>query len=231
MPPTVSVAAFVFGLVLLLAALIGKEVKIVTVELPALGVGRRIVLGCMGLALVVFGLLDGQLPPRTAPAAAPAVVTATPAAAAQPAVLSTAAQPVQAAAPREGILPCLADVGADDLVLLPMDRNRRTDRQWSSGQPRAGWLAMQFEDPAGVRGGVKFRTLASAAGIDIVGVYDAACRPVSSYANTSNPSQPKDHPLNYESMRYQFGQFVYAGDISYAEGGDTLVVRVQQIAP
>lgn len=51
MPPTVNVAAFVFGIILLLAALIGKELKIVTVELPALGVGRRIVLGFFGLVL------------------------------------------------------------------------------------------------------------------------------------------------------------------------------------
>lgn len=135
MPPTVSVAAFVFGIVLLLAALIGKELKVVTVELPALGPGRRIVLG------------------------------------------------------------------------------------------------LQFEDPGGIRGGVKFETLESAAGIDIVGVYDAACQPLSTYANVSNPSQPKDHPYNYESMRYQFGEFVYVGDIFYAEGDDTLVVRIQQTAP
>lgn len=231
MPPTVSVAAFVFGIVLLLAALIGKELKIVAVELPALGMGRRIVLGCMGLALVAFGLLDGQLPPRSAPAVGSDVVSATPAAAAGPAALSAAVQAAQAAAPREGVLPCLADVAQTDLVILPMDPNRRTDRTWSSGQPRAGLLAMQFEDPAGVRGGVKFQTLASAAGIDIVGVFDGACRLVTTYSNASNPSQPKDHPTNYESMRYQFGEFVYAGDISYAEGGDTLVVRIRQIAP
>ena len=41
MPPTVSVAAFVFGIVLLLAALIGKELKIVTMELPALSQSRE----------------------------------------------------------------------------------------------------------------------------------------------------------------------------------------------
>lgn len=231
MPPTVSVAAFVFGIILLLAALIGKELKIVTVELPALGLGRRIVLGCIGLTLVVFGLLDGQLPLRTAPAAAPVIVSAAPATTAGPAAFPVAAPPAQAAAPREGVLPCLADVAETDLVILPMDANRRTDRRWSSGQPRAGLLAMQFEDAAGLRGGVKFRTLASAAGIDIVGVYDAACRPVTTYSNASNPSQPKDHPYNYESMRYQFEDFVYAGDIFYAEGDDTLMVRIQQIAP
>ena len=62
MPPTVSVAAFVFGVVLILAALIGKELKIVTMELPALGPGRRLVLGLLGIGLTAFGLMEGQLP-------------------------------------------------------------------------------------------------------------------------------------------------------------------------
>ena len=62
MPPTVSVASFVFGVVFLLAALVGKDLKLVTVELPALGPGRRLLLGSFGLALTMFGLLDGQLP-------------------------------------------------------------------------------------------------------------------------------------------------------------------------
>lgn len=227
MPPTVSVAAFVFGVVLLLAALIGKDLKIVTVELPALGPGRRVVLGLLGLALTLFGLFDGQVPARLAPAPT-SVTPATPqvADAASPAAQLASAVPV-----REGVLPCLADVAEDDLVILSMDPARRTDRKWSSDQPRAGLLAMQFEDPGGVRGGVKLKTLESASGIDIVGVFDAACRSVRTYSNTSNPSQPKDHPYNYESMRYQFGEFVYAGDIFYAEGGDTLMVRIEQIAP
>ncbi len=228
MPPTVSVAAFVFGVVLLLAALIGKELKIVTVELPALGPGRRVLLGLLGLGLTAFGLLEGQLPtvdlsPRpAAPASSAPPASASPASAAPAGSTDVA---------REGVLPCLADVAEGDLVILPMDPNRRTDRRWSSGQPRAGLLAIQFEDPGGVRGGVKFETLASAVGIDIVGVYDRNCQPMTTYSNASNPSQPKDHPYNYESMRYQFGQHVYAGDIFYTEGGDMLMVRIQQIAP
>jgi hypothetical protein len=221
MPPTVSVAAFVFGVVLLLAALIGKELKVVTVELPALGPGRRIVLGLLGLALTLFGLFDGQAPgwPATAP------TLATPAA--QPVVNAASA----AAPAREGVLSCLADVAGDDLVILPMDPTRRTDRTWSGGQPRTGLLAMQFEDSDGIRGGVKFQTLESAAGFDIVGVYDAACQPLATYANVSDPSQPKDHPSNFETMRYQISDFVYAGDISYTEGGARIAVRIQQTAP
>jgi hypothetical protein len=228
MPPTVSVAAFVFGIVLLLAALIGKELKIVTVELPALGPGRRVLLGLLGMGLTVFGLLEGQLPvidlsPRPAATASPAQPTR--------ASLASAAPAGGAGVAGEGVLPCLGDVVETDLVILPMDLARRTDRKWSTGQPRPGLLAMQFEDPGGVRGGVKFRTLESGAGIDIVGVFDAACQPVTTYSNASRPNQPKDSPYNYDTMRYQIGEFVYVGDIAYGEGVGTLSVRMQQMAP
>jgi hypothetical protein len=187
-----------------------------------------VLLGLLGLGLTVFGLLEGQLPAVDL-SSRPAVTTS-PAQQAS-ASLARAAPASSAGGAGEGVLPCLTDVAEDDLVILPMDPARRTDRSWSSGQPRAGLLAMQFEDPGGIRGGVKFRTLASAAGIDIVGVFDAACQPVSTYSNASNPNQPKDHPGNYESMRYQLGEIVYSGDISYQEGGDGIAVRMQQTAP
>ena len=240
MPPTVSVAAFVFGVALLLAALIGKELKVVTVELPALGPGRRVLLGLLGLGLTIFGLLEGELPginlaPQAAATANPpqpasaGLTSAAPAT--QAAGAATLAPTSSASVAREGVLPCLADVVETDLLILPMDPYRRTDRSWSSGQPRAGVLAMQFEDPDGVRGGVKFKTLASAAGVDILGVFDAECRPVSTYSNASNPSQSRDHPNNFESVRYRIGDFVYAADIAYGEGNDRIWVRAEQLAP
>ena len=231
MPPTVSVAAFVFGIVLLLAALIGKELKLVTVELPALGPGRRVVIGSLGLALMLFGLMDGQLlavrlPARSLEAPSTALLaSAGPAAAAAP--LAT----MPAAAAGEGVLPCLADVAEIDLVVLPMETARRTDRKWGHGQPRAGVMAMQFEDPTGIRGGVKFATVASRAGVDILGVFDAACQPVTTYSNESNPAQPKDHPYGYQTMRYQFGEVIYAADLGYDEGNGLISVRAQQVGP
>ena len=231
MPPTVSVAAFVFGIVLLLAALIGQQLKVVTVELPALGPVRRVVLGALGLALTIFGLLEGQLPPISAPAPALDVASTTQAAGGSSAVIAVAAQPVQAAVAREGVLPCLADVAETDLVLLPMDPARRTDRKWSTGQPRVGVLAMQFEDASGIRGGVKFSTLASAAGIDIIAVFDAACQPVHTYSNVSRPDQPKDSPYNFDTMRYTFGDVIYTADISYGEGNGKMSVRAQEFGP
>jgi len=56
MPDSITVAAFVVGLVLVIAALIGKELKIAAVEIPALTRGQRVILGLMGVFLVVFGL-------------------------------------------------------------------------------------------------------------------------------------------------------------------------------
>lgn len=231
MPPTVSVAAFVFGIVLLLAALIGKELKLVTVELPALGPGRRVVIGALGLALMLFGLMDGQLlavrlPARSLEAPSTTLLANTSAAAAV-APLAT----IPAAATGGGVLPCLADVAEIDLVILPMETVRRTDRKWGHGQPRAGVMAMQFEDPSGIRGGVKFATVASGAGVDILGVFDAACQPVTTYTNESNPPQPKDHPYEYQTMRYQFGEVIYAADLGYGEGTGLISVRAQQVEP
>lgn len=232
MPPSISVAAFVFGIVLLLAALIGKELKIVTVELPALGPGRRVLLGSLGVALTVFGIMDGQLPALMSPApplANPSRVVL--ASAAPLAAVATPLPTAPATGISEGVLPCLADVAETDLVTLPMETVRRTDRKWGHGQPREGVMAMQFEDSTGIRGGVKFATVASGAGVDIVAVVDAACRPVTTYANVSNPTQPKDHPYGYETMRYQFGDVAYIADLAYGEGDGLISVRAQQVEP
>lgn len=228
MPPTVSVAAFVFGIVLLLAALVGKELKIVTVELPALGPWRRAMLGSLGLALTIFGLMDGQLPALGLPARSVEATSTAQLASAQTLVVAQPSPVVAAGAADQAVLPCLSDVVETDLVILPMDPARRTDRKWSTGQPRAGLLAMQFEDANGIRGGVRFNTLASAAGVDIVVVYDATCQPIATYDNVSNPDQPKDSPYNFDTMRYQFGDTVYTADISYGEGDGKMSIRAQQ---
>ena len=66
MPNSITVAAFVAGLVLVIAAFIGKELKIAAVEMPALGRGQRLVVGILGVFLVVFGMTDGQWFERTA---------------------------------------------------------------------------------------------------------------------------------------------------------------------
>ena len=75
------------------------------------------------------------------------------------------------------------DIAETDLAIVPVDPARRTDVKWGVGQPRDGVLAIQFEDPTGIRGGVKFKTLASATGIDIITVVDGSCQPITSYGN------------------------------------------------
>lgn len=60
MPDSITVAAFVFGLVLIMAALVGKELKIAAVELPPLNRNQRLIVGVLGVVLVIFGLTEGQ---------------------------------------------------------------------------------------------------------------------------------------------------------------------------
>lgn len=60
MPDSITVAAFVIGLVFLIAALIGKELKIAAVEMPALNSTQRVIVGVLGVILVIFGLTEGQ---------------------------------------------------------------------------------------------------------------------------------------------------------------------------
>src|SRR3972149_5258620 len=71
MPNSITVAAFVAGLVLVIAAFIGKELKIAAVEMPALNRGQRVVVGILGVFLVEFGMTDGQWFQRAAGLAPP----------------------------------------------------------------------------------------------------------------------------------------------------------------
>jgi hypothetical protein len=58
MPDSVPVIAFIIGSVLVIAALIGKDVKIAAVELPALDKPRRAVAAVLGALLMGYGVLD-----------------------------------------------------------------------------------------------------------------------------------------------------------------------------
>jgi hypothetical protein len=89
MPPSVTVAAFAFGMALLLAAIIGKEIKIVAIELSALKGPTRVAIGVLGVALVAVGLLD--LRPAPPPAAPTATATSAPALTATPTAAPTPA--------------------------------------------------------------------------------------------------------------------------------------------
>jgi hypothetical protein len=60
MTDSITVAAFVVGLVLIIASLIGKELKIAAVEMPALSRWQRLIVGVLGAILVIFGLTEGR---------------------------------------------------------------------------------------------------------------------------------------------------------------------------
>ncbi len=221
MPPSISVAAFVIGAVLVLAALIGREVKIAAVELPALDRTRRLLAGGFGVLLLLFGLFDGQLPFRLAGS----TTEATPPAASAPAADESSA-PVTT---NSSTLPCLADVAENDFLVVPVEKTRRTDRRFSSGQPRDAVLGIQFTNGKATIGGLKFATSTVGSGVDIVSVVDAACRPLSTYANVSRPGQPKDAPYQYDTIAYRFGDIVIEMDLAYMETGDSIALRAQQV--
>jgi hypothetical protein len=104
MPDSITVAAFVIGLVFLIAALIGKELKIAAVEMPALNSKQRVIVGVLGVVLVIFGLTDGkglgrQADPESAEATPPAAASAP---AADPAPTNPGEEPTQASLESNG---------------------------------------------------------------------------------------------------------------------------------
>ena len=228
MPNSITVAAFVAGLVLVIAAFIGKELKIAAVEMPALNRGQRVVVGILGVFLVVFGMTDGQWFQRVAglapaPADAP-MATSAPATAA---VLTASSAPAAA-----GITSgCFAEVPESDRIIVPIENHRRTDRSFGSGQPREGVMVIEFSQVDEIIGGLKFKTHSGGVGFDLLSVADAGCNPITTYENASRPEQPKDAPYNYDTLTYRFDDIVIAMDISYGEGNGQLYLRAEQTAP
>lgn len=262
MPASIGVAAFVFGLVLILAALVGKELKIAAIELPALDKWRRIASAVLGTGLIALGLnvngpttttsptATGALTstPAAAPVAGTVAATAiaatiSPTAIASPSpvpVTSTAGSQPVTAEPTSATAPaaspgsaggCFGDVAEDDLLVIPVERNRRTDMSFSHDQPRDATVAVQFKRGNTLIGGVKINTNANGNGYDIVSVVDAACQPVQSYSNTSRTDQPKEAPYYYDTMAYRFGNIVVKMDMAAGEGDDRLHLRAQETAP
>jgi hypothetical protein len=216
MPNSITVAAFVVGLVLVIAAFIGKELKVAAVEMPALNRGQRVILGLMGILLVVFGLTDGQWFGRVA-GPAPAASTAPMATSAQ----TTSSTPSY----------CFGDVPESDRILVPIENQRRTDRKFGSGQPREAVMVIQFSREGEIIGGLTFKTHTAGLGFDLLSVVDGACNPITTYENASRPDQPKDAPYNYDTLTYRFDDTVIAMDVSYGEGDGQLYLRAQQTAP
>lgn len=228
MPDSITVAAFVAGLVLVIAAFIGKELKIAAVEMPALGRGQRLVVGILGVFLVVFGMTDGQWFERVAgPAPDP---TAAPMATSAPA---TTAALMATSAPASAVTTsnCFGEVPDSDRIVVPIENHRRTDRRFGSGQPREGVMVIEFSQADEIFGGLQFKTHSGGVGFDLLSVVDGGCNPITTYDNASRPEQPKDAPYNYDTLTYRFGDIVVAMDVSYGEGSGQLQLRAEQTAP
>ncbi len=63
MPTSISVAAFVIGIVFVAAALVGQNIEIAAVKIPALRGSSRVLIGLVGLALIYIGLFNPLNPP------------------------------------------------------------------------------------------------------------------------------------------------------------------------
>ncbi len=228
MPNSITVAAFVAGLVLVIAAFIGKELKIAAVEMPALNRGQRVVVGILGVFLVVFGMTDGKWFERVAslaPATTEApMATSAPAAAAEQ--MATSA-PVAAGTTSS----CFGEVPHADRIIVPIENHRRTDRYFGSGQPREGVMVIEFSQADEIIGGLEFKTHSGGVGFDLLSVVDGGCSPITTYENASRPEQPKDAPYNYDTLTYRFDDIVIAMDVSYGEGNGQLYLRAEQTAP
>jgi hypothetical protein len=215
MPDTIALSAFVIGLVLVIAALLGTKVKIVQVELPELNGPKRVITGVLGAILVTFGLADGKLPQvATVALATPAGQTA----AAPPAAASAAA------------LPCFGDVPAANVHTVPVAMDRRVDAKFPYGPPHDDVVAIQWSDGKALLGGVKLRTLTSEVGFDISDVYDGACNRIETYRNLDRTDVPKDKPISYDTLRYDLPGAAYIMDVSYQSEG-LLSIRARQVAP
>lgn len=212
MPDSVPVIAFIIGSVLVIAALIGKDVKIAAVELPALDRPRRVAASVLGAVLMAYGVLDRVvLPPSPSPPT-PVVASAT---------APNAASSTSGAS-------CLSDVPADDVLDLPVERGPRSDRKFSRGQPRTGLIGIHIYDSERTIGYVKMKTQSSGVGMQIMAVLDAQCASVEDYKNLTRPEIERDYPMSYDTLEYRFAAAIVVMDVAYTEGRGLLSVRAQR---
>ena len=221
LPLSIGVISFVAGLVLLIAAIAGQKIEIAAVKLPEfVDSKRRFVAGLLGAVLIGFGMWDGTPPAFLRPAAQ--AVAATPAAVA---VIGSA----QAALP--GLLTCLADVPIDDVQIVPVEFDLRTDRKYGSRQPRDGVTAIQFTGEGKPIGAAKLQTQSSGVGFRILGVFDPNCATVAAYSNITDPGAQRNAVANLYTVEYRFPAATIRMDTGYCEGRDCLSLRAQRMKP
>lgn len=224
LPLSIGVISFVAGLVLLIAAIAGQKIEIAAVKLPEIvDAKRRWAVGLLGAVLIGFGMWDGTLPAFLRPATAGAATPAT-------AVLA-ATGPLGVSAATPGLLACLADVPADDVLIVPVEIDLRTDRKFGSRQPKDGLLAIQFTGAGKPLGAVHLQTQSSGLGFRILNVVDANCGAVTTYANITDPGAPRNAVVNLFTVEYRFPAATVRMDTGYCEGRDCISLRAQRMAP
>lgn len=225
MPSSVGIAAFVVGLGLLIAAIVGQKVKLISIELPDLSRAQRLTVGALGLALTAFGLSEARGDADRSSTAAVAGGVAPPAP--SPTVRLTTSTPVDGTQPvalSDDTMACITAVAPEDVFKLDLEPGRRTDRKPQAGMPRDAEVVLLPRVDGRPLGAIVYRTRASGGSFRIAAVYDAACAPVATYRNASNPDVDRDAVGNYETMQFTFGPTTVAITLAYGEGEPLLVM-------
>ncbi len=228
MPTSVGIAAFVVGLGLLIAAIVGQKVKLISIELPDLSRLQRLTVGALGVGLTVFGLSETRGDrARATPVATSTTTTATPRARASAVAQTTTDTPptgTQAPGPEGATMACIAAVPSEDTFTLDVEHGRRTDRKPQAAMPRDAQIAVLPRLDGEPLGAIIYRTRATGGSFVITAVYDATCTPVSTYRNASNPDAARTTVGTYETMKFDFGSTTVAIMLAYGEGEPILLM-------
>ncbi len=251
MPTSVGIAAFVVGLGLLIAAIVGQKVKLISLELPDLSRFQRLTVGALGVGLTIFGLTEtrgerARLTASTAVAAPATVagivpatattiggatnpgVTLTTSASGPPPTTGTSPAPSQAPpANIDLLLPCLTNVAPGDVFTLDLERGRRTDRKPQAGMPRDALVAVVPRVDGKPLGVIVYRTRQAGATFGIEAMYDTSCARLSTYTNRSNPDAAVGVVGTYETVTFSFGSTAVGIMLAYGEGDPVLLMTGQ----
>jgi len=238
MPTSVGIAAFVVGLGLLVAAIVGRSVKLVSLEMPDLTRVQRVTVGALGAGLTIFGLSEARGDrARATPVAIADVTTTEPTPALRgsptgsaptgPAPTGASVTGSPAPAPGDPTLACLAAVPSADIFTLDVERGRRTDRKPQAAMPRDAQIALLPRVDGRPLGAIVYATRSTGGSFRIAAVYDATCTPVSTYRNVSNPDAARDAVGTYETVEFRLGSTTVGIMLAYGEGEPVLLMTGQ----
>lgn len=234
MPNSVGIAAFVVGLGLLIAAIVGQRVKLISIELPDLSRHQRLMVGALGIGLTFFGLTEtrGDRDRATRETATAVTTTIGPRSAAAPAGPTATGTPLggtQPSGPDDPTMACIATVPSGDTFTLDVERERRTDRKPQAAMPRDAQVAVLPRLDGRPLGAIVYRTRATGGSFTIVAVYDATCTAVQTYRNASDPDAARDAVGVYQTVEFVFGPTTVAIMLAYGEGVPTLLMTGQVV--